>query len=83
MFSSPLPSPLYNAHRSQALYSEASMRLDHLDSFLASLRDHISPLLRQGLNPPREMVDAVAAAKVGGMAAKAWDMALGFILTDW
>ena len=50
----------------QALYEEAAERLDHLDHFLGLLQNRISPLLRQGTNPPRIMVEAVAAAKVSG-----------------
>lgn len=48
----------------QALYAEGERRLDALDGFVRGLEDRILPLLREGKVPQKDLVQAIAAAKV-------------------
>ena len=49
----------------KALYAEADGRLSRLGIFLRRLQEQMSPLLREGKPPPRDVIDAIAAGKVG------------------
>lgn len=55
---------LSNIPQLKALYVEADEKLEKLDSFLASLKTKLIPILHQGGIPSRTIVEGVAAAKV-------------------
>jgi hypothetical protein len=56
---------LFSLSRFQALYAEGERRLNALDGFVRGLEDRIMPLLRKGQVPQKDLVQAIAAAKVG------------------
>ena len=57
---------IYSANRraSQAIYAEAECKLAEIERFVGKCEVRLSECLRQSALPPKELIEAIATAKV-------------------